>query len=120
MRVAVLFSALALTLSSCGGQTGVELLIDPPIAYVAGQDFTHVRVQVDYTRDDGTVGDEYPINEQRTPRPYRVYVWPRSDDDVSVRITVELKKNGAPTSAGNRIVPVDFKDGEIIEQTVAF
>ena len=110
VRSALLLS-LALALPACGGQTGIEVRIEPRQELVVGRDFNQIRVQVNDIDGEGH-GETYPVTDL-TETPYRVYVWAGERNKTAVRIWVKLLKDGAEVA--ERIEPqVTFTEGEIV------
>ena len=114
-----LLGAFVLCLAACGGPTGIEIRIDPPANAEPGVDFNAIFVQV--TDIDGKAqGETYPVTAL-TERPYLVYVWAGERNTTSVKIQVQIKKDGQVLPEGHKIEPsVVFKPGEIVQKIFAF
>lgn len=104
-------------LPACGGQTGLEVRIEPSNGIVAGREFNLIRVSVSDI-DADTHGDTYPVTEL-TEKPYRVFVLAGYETKGTVRIHVQLLKDG--TVFKEEVKPsVKFEDGEMTLVVFAF
>lgn len=104
-------------LPACGGQTGLEVRIEPSNGMVAGREFNSIRVSVSDIDGDAR-GEAYPVTEL-TEKPYRVFVLAGYETKGTVKIHVQLLKDGAVFK--EEIKPsVKFEDGEIKPVVFAF
>lgn len=104
-------------LPACGGQTGFEVRIEPSNGIVAGREFNSIRVSVSDI-DADTRGETYPVTEL-TEKPYRVFVLAGYETKGTVRIHVQLLKDG--TVFKEDVKPsVKFEDGEMTPVVFTF
>lgn len=102
-------------LPACGGQTGLEVRVEPSNGIVAGREFNVIRVSVSNIDGDAH-GEAYPVTEL-TEQPYRVFVLAGYETKGAVRIHVQLLKDGAVFK--EQYKPSEtFEEGEI--KTVVF
>lgn len=107
----MLFAA-ALALTACGGQTGIEVVIEPASSLVPGRDFEQIRVTVKNKDGESFAEPPYTITEL-TEKPYRVFVLAGYEEKASVQIQVQLLKSDS-SILKDRIFPrVVFEPGEM-------
>jgi len=114
MRTAVL--VLALCAVSCGGRTGLEVVVQPPPSMFAPGDFDGLMVQA---------SAESKLESARwnvfatTARPYRVYVWAEQSPHYKASLLVRLTK-GSSKVKEQTIGNIAITDGQINPVAVDF
>lgn len=100
----------ALTIAACGGQTGMEVLVETDAGIVVGRDFDAIRVTV-RNIDRQAYSETYRVDE-RTETPYRVYVLAGYEKRSAVDITVELLRDGVKVYEDTKLL-LRFEPGEL-------
>ncbi len=117
-RIAVrtIAAASLLVLGSCGGPTGLNIRIEPPSAFPAGDAFDSIKVEVS-NRAQESFSEPPFIVTPATPQPYRVYVWLGEEPQPVVTIDVKLIKAGQ-TVKQKRCPNITFDQGKMKEIAV--
>ena len=107
---------LALASAACGGQTGLNVRIEPPPAFPAGDAFDAIRVEVSDRELNSYSLPPFPVTPA-TQRPYRVLVWQGEEPINPVTLDVKLYKTGQVVKQ-KRCPNVQFTIGELREVVV--